>query len=154
MFCIQHSAAAVAADTFRHRWHVMTDLKAFIYYCIWTPTQQQLFSGYDKREYHVISKQYLKWHQYWNRIRADCWIALFQIRTHLEFKDICWDSVHHLAFICLHPVHHLITLLCQSVSLNPCQNWRTVYWTSIQSDIWAVYELGTAMSVYIYSRQL
>ena len=31
MFCIQHSAAAVTADTFRHRWHVVADLKAFIY---------------------------------------------------------------------------------------------------------------------------
>jgi len=31
MFCIQHSAAAVAADTFRNRWHVMSDLRAFIY---------------------------------------------------------------------------------------------------------------------------
>jgi uncharacterized membrane protein len=31
MFCNQHSAAAVVADTFRHSWHVMADLKAFIY---------------------------------------------------------------------------------------------------------------------------
>jgi hypothetical protein len=31
MFCIQHSAAAVAADTFGHSWHVVADLKAFIY---------------------------------------------------------------------------------------------------------------------------
>lgn len=94
MFCIQHSAAAVTADTFRHRWHVMTDLKAFIY-LLYLNTYTTKAVTQDSTMWYVNNS--------WIDIStADCCNALLQITREQKFKAIYWKFIHHLVFTCLH----------------------------------------------------
>ena len=80
-------------------------------YWIRTPTQQKQFSGYKGKCHIICTKVTSVLHDI---STADCWTALFQIRREQEFKAIYWYCVHHLVCTCLHPVQHLMTLLCQS----------------------------------------